>query len=203
MSITITCDYCGEAIDSLGDQTVTITARGDKGGPKRARWKDGYLGHYHGEPCYRHVLEAIIEIHQDELERIPTATPDQIAALKPGDEGDHERDFEPLFDIKLHELPNGGILEIPSTRCDLAKQGLYFPSEHAVKARGINTLGDLRRAIDDGLLLGVHLIGPKRLGDIKQAVARIYGAAAAPEDPAAFLARRADSLRDEAAGGEV
>jgi hypothetical protein len=177
MSITITCDYCGEEIQRLGQQTVTITAVGDKGGAKRDRWKDGYVGHYHGEPCYREVMHGILALHQghDELERIPTATDEQIAEWKPGDEGEHELDFAPLFDIRLIEMAALDPQETPTLRGEWKQRGLYFPNDYGVLARGIRTLGDLRRAIDDGRLMGVKMIGPKRHDEIKSALARIYG----------------------------
>lgn len=174
MSITITCDYCGEVIESRDSQRVTLQAKGDKGGPKRERWRDGYHAHYHGEPCYPRVFEAIRAIHQDELERIPTATSEEIAEFKPGDEGEHELDFEQLFETEMRQLTNGEVVECHSLRPVLAELGLYFPNEYHVIAQDITTLGKLRRAIEDGSLLDVWMIGPKRYDEIQRAVERIY-----------------------------
>jgi hypothetical protein len=176
MSVQITCDYCGDEIGKLHTvQMVTLTARGDKGGPKRERWKDGYIGHYHGQ-CYGVVFRSILEFHkrEDELETIPTATPDQIAEWKPGDEGEHALDFEPLFDCRVGQWGDGSERVMRQLRGDLAKRGLCLPNNHRVWDRGIRTLGDLRRAIEDQSLLSVSMIGPKRFEEIKTAVARLY-----------------------------
>jgi hypothetical protein len=174
MSITITCDYCGEAIDREDSQLVTLQARGDKGGPKRDRWKSGYLAHYHGEPCYTRVFDEILAIHQDELERIPTATPDEIAKWMPGDEGLSPLDFEPLFVIEMMERGDGSLHDLPRERAELVERGLKFRNHFRVFDRGIRTLGDLRRAVNDESLLTVGMIGPKAFAAISEALEAIY-----------------------------
>src|ERR1700722_9205209 len=52
MTYIVTCDYCGESIELRAEQMVTINATGDKGGPKRERWQDGWIAHYHVQPCW-------------------------------------------------------------------------------------------------------------------------------------------------------
>jgi hypothetical protein len=178
MTYAITCDYCGELIDRGDDltQMVTVEARGDKGGPKRSRWKSGYVGHYHGQPCWRTVFEAIKGIHEpdDGLESIPTATPAQLAELRAGDHaGESPLDHEPLFE------------EVYNARC-----GQAFPrkrrgtpsfagvSPYHVFDAGIRTVGDLRRAIKEGTILEVTNVGPRTAARIEAELANFLASKA-------------------------
>ena len=181
MSITVTCDYCGEAIDPEIAQAVTIRAEGDKGGPKRGRWRSGYIAHYHGDPCWGAVMAGILELHrasaQDELERIPVATPEQLAGLRPGDHGTDPLDFEPLFGFGepgFDGSPRPRLLD------RWAEAGLYFPNDHAVYKAGIATLGDLRGECEAARLTRVKMIGELRAEEIAATVARIYNGEPAP-----------------------
>jgi hypothetical protein len=85
-------------------------------------------------------------------------------------------DVEPLFSERQIRSIDGSVIECLGLRPDLAARGLSFPNACYVHAAGIQTLGDLRRSIEDESLLSVRLIGPVRFAEIKQAVMSLYAA---------------------------
>jgi hypothetical protein len=102
MSIAFTCDYCGGAIDSEGeDNWVTLSA---KGGSGWRRHKVDSLGHYHddvGRPCFDTVRDAIkmVTEYGTHLESIPVASGQAIADQR----GRHTR-------------PDGAAVDLPVAR---------------------------------------------------------------------------------------
>ncbi len=162
MSITVSCDYCGKPIETYDAQQVTLWAKGDEGGSRRGRWKDGYVAHYHGEPCFEDVIEAIRLIHEDgdNLEAIPTATPAQLAEWQPGD---HEGETRWITSLSTRITA--------TVMCSASQEALLgdvFP--HRFRDCGIATIGDLRRAIADGGIRRVEGIGPRKAASIEAAL---------------------------------
>ena len=175
--IQVRCDYCGEEIDrARGDvQCITVHAEGDKGGPKRRRWRDGYVAHYHGEPCYHAVFDAIQEIHEpdDGLEGIPTATAAQLAARPSLDHADDSPlDLQTLFEER--DNPGGASFPLYRLSSDLRGSGLtlggIYPGDYV--REGIRTVGDLKRAIDDGTILNIAGVGPKTAAKVEAGLLR-------------------------------
>jgi hypothetical protein len=175
MSYLIICDFCGREIDREGsaEQMVTVNATGDKGGPKRERWKSGYVGHYHHGECWTRVFRAIEAIHLqgESLEAIPTATPAQLSELRPGGQLDHE----PLWRSDTDTRPRYETRDL-----GLEKENLS-PTEF--RRAGIETVGHLRAAIRDRSLLRVKGVGRTRLDRIARRLASFESRALAPRPP--------------------
>ena len=63
MSITYTCDYCGEEI---GNEAYMTIEAGFERGSKKGGWRSGYFGHYHSSHrrgCYGAMRDALSELH--------------------------------------------------------------------------------------------------------------------------------------------
>lgn len=81
MSITYTCNFCGESI-SRDDAYVTLNANGER---SQDFWRTGYVGHYHADPtvgCWNRILETIRLCDAPRLDEIPTATHQAITARR-------------------------------------------------------------------------------------------------------------------------
>ncbi len=80
MSITYTCNLCGETI---ARDSPLVVLNGD--GERSARnWRTGWVGHYHADPdvgCWQRILDVIraADGWASRLEGIPTAPDDSIA----------------------------------------------------------------------------------------------------------------------------
>ncbi len=177
MTYIITCDWCGREIVRDGrEQMMTILARGDRGGPKQERWTDGHLGHYHGRSCWPRAFDAIVDVHrQNRLEAIPTATPEQLAALRPPDHaGESPLDYEPLWagerPCLRQELMDAGLRLLPGNRS--------YERMQPIRDAGIETFGDLRRAVENRSLLQVKGIEPSTFTTIQGSVETVLPAKA-------------------------
>jgi hypothetical protein len=81
MSLTYSCNFCGETIAS-NVPYVTLNGNGERSGD---HWRTGYVGHYHADPavgCWTRMLEAIRECDAPRLDEIPTATYQAITARR-------------------------------------------------------------------------------------------------------------------------
>lgn len=81
MSLTYTCNFCGETI-SGDDAYVTLNANGER---SQDFWRTGYVGHYHADPtvgCWNRILETIRLCDAPRLDEIPTATHQAITARR-------------------------------------------------------------------------------------------------------------------------
>lgn len=80
MSITYTCNLCGEII-ARGVPFVILNGDGARSGD---HWRTGWIGHYHADPevgCWQRILEIVqsADCRAPRLASIPTATIDTIA----------------------------------------------------------------------------------------------------------------------------
>ncbi len=81
MSLTYTCDFCGEPIAN-DIPYVTLNGNGER---SAEFWRTGYVGHYHADPamgCWTRMLEAIRLTDAPQLDAIPTATHQGISARR-------------------------------------------------------------------------------------------------------------------------
>ena len=81
MSLTHTCNFCGEMIDH-NVAYVTLNGNGERSAD---HWRTGYVGHYHADPavgCWNRMLEAIRRCDAPRLDEIPTATYQAITARR-------------------------------------------------------------------------------------------------------------------------
>jgi hypothetical protein len=81
MSLTHTCNFCGEMIDH-NVPYVTLNGNGER---SAEHWRTGYVGHYHADPavgCWNRMLEAIRRCDAPRLDEIPTATYQAITARR-------------------------------------------------------------------------------------------------------------------------
>jgi hypothetical protein len=81
MSLTYTCNFCGETIGP-DVPYVTLNANGDRAADV---WRTGYVGHYHADPavgCWNRLLAAIRLYDAPRLDAIPTATYQAITARR-------------------------------------------------------------------------------------------------------------------------
>jgi hypothetical protein len=160
MSFTFTCDSCSEVIDSEQPYaTVWVEYRDQDGVKKKRRWQGDYVGHYHCEPCWRAVHDAVTDLHESvmtpeqqlvrSLEQIPTESPGATShrldeAWKRGAAG-----------------PDGVFgLDLPST----LKRQLRYQRPPVI------TIADLERRLEAGEKFWG--LGPKRTNDIRDAVRR-------------------------------
>jgi hypothetical protein len=80
VSITYTCNLCGETIDR-NVPLVILNGNGERSG---AHWVTGWVGHYHADPevgCWQRILEIIrgADGWASGLATIPTASDESIA----------------------------------------------------------------------------------------------------------------------------
>jgi hypothetical protein len=142
MSITYTCDWCGEGAD--GDEFVTLSTSRSRRSPHYGN--SGWVGHYH-EDCFESVREALRTAHDvgQDLRGLSTAT----TRVGPWE--------EPLYRDR-HWL-----------RDELRLKGLTLGTLcFQIKSTGILTTGDLRAAVCDGSLRRVIGVGPKTFDTIKR-----------------------------------
>ena len=81
MSVTHTCNFCGEMI-AHNVPYVTLNGNGERSAD---HWRTGYVGHYHADPavgCWNRMLEAIRRCDAPRLDEIPTATYQAITARR-------------------------------------------------------------------------------------------------------------------------
>jgi hypothetical protein len=146
MSITYTCNLCGETI-ATEEPFVTLNGNGDR---SENAWKTGWVGHYHARTtpdCWQRVLDVVraADGSHRRLDTIPTASFDEVAAWR----GSLTR---PLL------LTSDPFMElVPHTR------------ELLMRA-GVDGTQALRVILADGRISEVPGIGPKRLEEIRAAV---------------------------------
>ena len=80
MSITYTCNLCGEPIDR-SDPMVVLNGDGER---SSGHWRTGWVGHYHADPdvgCWQRLLDMIraADGRAPRLDTIPTASAESIA----------------------------------------------------------------------------------------------------------------------------
>ncbi|MGH2918079.1 MAG: hypothetical protein ACRDLS_05680 [Solirubrobacteraceae bacterium] len=143
MSITYTCNLCGEMIGN-DEPFVTLNGNGDR---SENAWKTGWIGHYHSRSaadCWHAILDVIRAADGSDrrLANIPTATAEEIAARRGN-----------LHSLPLLTQDAFGDLR-PRTRELLAKAG-------------IGGMHALRAILADGTISDVPGIGPKRLLEIR------------------------------------
>jgi hypothetical protein len=81
MSISCTCNFCGEEIASNAPY-VTLNGNGDR---SQEFWRTGYVGHYHADPaigCWDRILAAVRLNDAPQLDMIPTASYQAITARR-------------------------------------------------------------------------------------------------------------------------
>jgi hypothetical protein len=81
MSLTYTCNFCGETIGH-DHPYVTLNGSGERSADF---WRTGFVGHYHADPavgCWSRILEAIRLHDAPRLDEIPTASYQAIAARR-------------------------------------------------------------------------------------------------------------------------
>jgi hypothetical protein len=146
MSITYTCNLCGETIAS-DEPFVTLNGNGDR---SENAWKSGWVGHYHSRSpsdCWHGILDVIRSADGSErrLSGIPTATADEIDARRG----------------TLHRLP------LLTTDPFF---GISVRTRELLMKAGIDGSAGLRAILADGSVTGVPGIGPKRLEEIRTAL---------------------------------
>ncbi|MEA2183107.1 MAG: hypothetical protein QOF69_2292 [Solirubrobacteraceae bacterium] len=80
MSITYTCNLCGETIEG-GSPLVVLNGDGER---SANHWRSGWIGHYHADPtvgCWQRILDIIraADGRAPRLDSIPTAADESIA----------------------------------------------------------------------------------------------------------------------------
>ncbi|HEX8157095.1 MAG TPA: hypothetical protein VF526_06885 [Solirubrobacteraceae bacterium] len=95
MSITYTCNVCGETIEG-GSPRVVLNADGERSAD---HWRSGWIGHYHADPsagCWQRILDVIraADGRAPRLDSIPTALDKSIADAR----RKHRREHLPAQD---------------------------------------------------------------------------------------------------------
>jgi hypothetical protein len=99
MSITYTCNLCGETIEG-GSPLVVLNGDGER---SANHWRSGWIGHYHADPtvgCWQRILDIIraADGRAPRLDSIPTAADESIADAR----SKHRRDDLPAHDDEAH-----------------------------------------------------------------------------------------------------
>ncbi|MDX6690196.1 MAG: hypothetical protein QOG15_1653 [Solirubrobacteraceae bacterium] len=146
MSITYTCNLCGETI-APDEPFVTLNGNGER---SENAWKSGWIGHYHSRSatdCWQGILDVVRAADGSDrrLAGIPTASDDEIAARRG----------------TLHRLP------LLTTDPFF---GLSLRTRELLLKAGIDGAEGLRAILADGSVSGVPGIGPKRLIEIRAAL---------------------------------
>jgi hypothetical protein len=147
MSIIYTCNLCGETIAS-DEAFVTLNGNGDR---SEGAWKSGWIGHYHSRnatDCWQGILDIVRSADGSDrrLAGIPTATAAEIATRRG----------------TLHRLPM--LTTDPFF-------GLSMRTRELLLKAGVNGADGLRAILADGSISSVPGIGPKRLDEIRGALA--------------------------------
>ncbi len=147
MSITYTCNLCGETIGP-DEPFVTLNGNGDR---SENAWKTGWIGHYHSRTpadCWQSILDVIRAADGSgrRLDGIPVATPEEIEARR----------------MTLRPRP---LLVATDVFGDISPR----TRELLMKA-GIDGLDGLRSILAEGRLADIPGIGPKRLREIRAIV---------------------------------
>ncbi len=152
MSITYTCNLCGETITD-GEAFVALTGNGDR---SENAWKSGWIAHYHSRSandCWKRILDVIraADASERRLSAIPTATYDEILARR-----------------DMHQAP-------PAATDPFAN--LSARTRELLERAGIDGIDGLRAILADGSVASVPGIGRRRLEEIRSALQ--WGAQAA------------------------
>jgi hypothetical protein len=175
MSVTITCNYCGETIED--DQPymmfVADAERSDRS------WVSGTIGHYHtpgrdkslahpsgrrgsadAPDCWAAIYDVLQLAHDyaPTLEGIPVASGQAIAALRrrhsQGANVDRDDEIADVADLPVQ------VLDLrPQTRLALSRAG-------------VDTLRELHRRVRDRSILSAPGVAQKTLAEIERALDR-------------------------------
>jgi hypothetical protein len=154
LSIIYSCNLCGETIAD-GEAFVTLNGNGDR---SDNIWRTGWVGHYHSRSdsdCWRRILESIRDFDGSagRLDHIPIATEDEIATKR----GGHLRPI--LLSDRAARVASATSLE------------LSLRTRNLLAAAGIEAVSGLRARLADGTIGDVPGIGPRRLQEIRAALA--------------------------------